>query len=153
MVYWFSVLCSPLSELLSLLLDITGTRSSLKRGRLDCPLSSHAHTGARTLSLPSSWSLVLPTETCLGQLEGPQLSLLSPGFSFEMLFFSCCCINSSLRASPSRCQSRFNAWYWMLGASALGRPRGMVWGGRREEGSGWGAHVYLWWIHFDIWQN
>jgi len=32
---------------------------------------------------------------------------------------------------------------WMLGASALGRPRGMVWGGRREEGSGWGAHVYL----------
>ena len=28
-----------------------------------------------------------------------------------------------------------------------------VWGGRREEGSGWGTHVYLWWIHFDIWQN
>ena len=26
------------------------------------------------------------------------------------------------------------------------------WGGRREEGSGWGAHVYLWRIHFDIWQ-
>ena len=22
-----------------------------------------------------------------------------------------------------------------------------------EEDSGWGAHVYLWWIHFDIWQN
>ena len=42
---------------------------------------------------------------------------------------------------------------WMLGAGALGRPRGMVWGGRREEGSGWGTHVYLWQIHFDIWQN
>ena len=41
----------------------------------------------------------------------------------------------------------------MLGAGALGRPRVMVWGGRREEGSGWGTHVYLWWIHFDIWQN
>ena len=50
-------------------------------------------------------------------------------------------------------QSRFNARYWTLGAGALGRPRGMVWGGRREEGSGWGTHVYLWWIHFDIWQN
>ena len=25
--------------------------------------------------------------------------------------------------------------------------------GRREEDSGWGTHVYLWWIHFDIWQN
>ena len=41
----------------------------------------------------------------------------------------------------------------MLGAGALGRPRGMVWGGRREEVSGWGTHVYLWWIYFDIWQN
>ena len=43
--------------------------------------------------------------------------------------------------------------YWMLGAGALGRPRGMVWGGRREEGSGWGTRVYLWRTHFDIWQN
>ena len=50
-------------------------------------------------------------------------------------------------------QSRFDARYWMLGAGALGRPRGMVWGGRREESSGWGTHVYLWQIHFDIWQN
>ena len=23
----------------------------------------------------------------------------------------------------------------------------------REEGSGWETHVYLWWIHFDKWQN
>ena len=29
----------------------------------------------------------------------------------------------------TRCQSRFNARCWMLGAGALGRPRGMVWGG------------------------
>ena len=41
----------------------------------------------------------------------------------------------------------------MLGAGALGQPRGIVWGGRREEGSGSGTHVYLWQIHFDIWQN
>ena len=38
-------------------------------------------------------------------------------------------------------------------AGALGQPRGMIWGGRKEEGSGWGTHVYLWRIHFDIWQN
>ena len=50
-------------------------------------------------------------------------------------------------------QSRFDARYWMLGAGALGWPRRMVWGRRREEGSGWGTHVYLWWIHFDVWQN
>ena len=41
----------------------------------------------------------------------------------------------------------------MLGAGALGRPRGMVQGGRREEGSGWGTRVYPWRIHVDIWQN
>ena len=39
------------------------------------------------------------------------------------------------------------------GALVLGRPRGMVQGGRREEGSGSGTCVYLWWIHVDIWQN
>ena len=38
-------------------------------------------------------------------------------------------------------QSRFDALYWMLGAGALGRPRGMVRGRRREQ------------IHVDIWQN
>jgi len=38
-------------------------------------------------------------------------------------------------------------------ASPGSMPRGRVWGGRREEGSGWGTQVYLWRIHFDIWQN
>ena len=50
-------------------------------------------------------------------------------------------------------QSRFDAQIWMLGAGAQGQPRRMVWGERREEGSGWGTRVYLWWIHVDIWQN
>ena len=50
-------------------------------------------------------------------------------------------------------KSRLNARYWMLGAGALGRPRGRVWGRRREEGPGWGTRVYQWWIHVDIWQN
>ena len=50
-------------------------------------------------------------------------------------------------------QSRFDAGYWMLGVGALGRPSGKVWGGRREEGSGWGTQVYLWRIHFNSWQN
>ena len=41
-----------------------------------------------------------------------------------------------------------DAWGWCTGTT---QRDGM--GGRREEGSGWGAHVYLWRIHFDIWQN
>ena len=40
-----------------------------------------------------------------------------------------------------------------LGLVLWDDPEGMVWGGRREKGSGWGTHVYLWRIHFDIWQN
>ena len=51
------------------------------------------------------------------------------------------------------CQSRFNALYWMLGAGALGRPRGMVQGGRWKGGSRWGRRVHPWWIHVDVWQN
>ena len=41
----------------------------------------------------------------------------------------------------------------MLGAGALRRPRGMVQGGRREGGSGWGTHVHPWRIHVSVWQN
>ena len=35
--------------------------------------------------------------------------------------------------------SRFDAGYWMLGAGALGRARGRVWGGRRVQD---GEHMY-----------
>ena len=35
----------------------------------------------------------------------------------------------------------------MLGAGALGWPRGMVQGGRWEGGSGWGTRVHLWQNH------
>ena len=41
-------------------------------------------------------------------------------------------------------QSRFDAWYRMLGAGPLWWPRGMGWGGRWDRGSGWGTHVHLW---------
>ena len=39
-----------------------------------------------------------------------------------------------------------DAWGWRTGTT---QRDGMG----REEGSGWGTHVYLWRIHFDIWQN
>ena len=41
----------------------------------------------------------------------------------------------------------------VLGAGALGRPRGMGWGGRREGGSGWGTHVNPGFIHVNVWQK
>ena len=41
----------------------------------------------------------------------------------------------------------------VLRAGALGRPRGMRWGGRQEGGSGWGTHVNPWLIHVIVWQR
>ena len=41
----------------------------------------------------------------------------------------------------------------VLRAGALGKPRGMGWGGRWEGGSGWGLHVNPWLIHVNVWQN
>ena len=41
----------------------------------------------------------------------------------------------------------------VLRADALGRPRGMGWGGRWDGGSGWGTHVNPWLIHVNVWQK
>ena len=96
------------------------------------------------------FSVLYTVETCLFVLyvivciyhpQTSKTSLPCSAFLFRNIMYD------------TRCQSRFDTRYWMLGARALGRPRGMVWGGRREEGSGWGTHVYLWRIHYDIWQN
>ena len=50
-------------------------------------------------------------------------------------------------------QSRFDARDRVLRAGALGWPRGMGWGGKREGGSGWGTHVHPWLIHVNVWQK
>ena len=42
-------------------------------------------------------------------------------------------IETCIISYETRHQSRFDAQYWMLGAGALGRPRGMVRGGRRVQ--------------------
>ena len=41
----------------------------------------------------------------------------------------------------------------VIRAGALGRPRGMGWGGTWEGGSGWGTHVNQWLIHVSVWQK
>ena len=41
----------------------------------------------------------------------------------------------------------------VLGPGALGRPRGIGWRWRWEEGLGWGIHVNPWLIHVNVWQK
>ena len=53
----------------------------------------------------------------------------------------------------SRSPSQSGCMRKVLRAGALGRPRGMGWGGRREGGSGWGTHINPWLIHVNVWQK
>ena len=103
----------------------------------------------------------------------------SSGLSLQPLFFFpwLHCMACGILVSQPRMQSGLatvKAWspnHWatrefpllslLTSLSSLSETNGMtiwlcclkIWGGRREEGSGWGTHVYLWQIHFDIWQN
>jgi len=95
-----------------------------------CPLSRWCH--------PTISSSVISFSSC------PQSFPASGSFQMYQLFSSGgqSIGVSDIMYETSR-QSRFDARCWMLGAGVLGWPRGRVWGGRRDEGSGWGARVYL----------
>ena len=41
----------------------------------------------------------------------------------------------------------------VLRAGALGRPRGMGWGGKMVGGLGLGTHLNPWLIHVNVWQK
>ena len=98
------------------------------------------------------WTPLWNMEWWVGKEEKAKLFLffISTSFCIEFYFKSPGLWNMYNIMYETSHQSRFDARYWILGAGALGRPRGMEWGGRREEGSGWGTRVYLWQIHFDI---
>ena len=62
---------------------------------------------------------------------------------------------NSIETCIISCRERVASPGSMHGTGCLGLvhwddPAG---GEGREEGSIWGMQVYLWWIHFDIWQN
>ena len=59
-----------------------------------------------------------------------------------------CKISCMKRVASPGSMHDTGSWRWCTGTT---QRDGM--GREREEGSGWGTHVYLWRIHFDIWQN
>jgi len=67
---------------------------------------------------------------------------------FRMNWFDLLAVQGTLKSPLQHHSSKAS-----ILAGALGRPTGMVWGGWREGGSGWGTRVYLWQIHVDVWQN
>ena len=67
--------------------------------------------------------------------------------SSQSSYFICLRICKRVAELPVQVRCRIlDAWGWCTGTT---QRDGMG----REEGSGWGTHVYLWRIHFDIWQN
>jgi len=60
------------------------------------------------------------------------------------------CIISYMRRVPSPSLMHDTG---CLGMVQWDDPEGWYGEGGGGEGSGWGTHVYLWLIHFDIWQN
>ena len=62
-------------------------------------------------------------------------------------------IKTSIVSRVIRSPAQVGCMRQVLRAGALGRPRGMGWGGRWEGGSGWGTHVNLWLIHVNVWQK
>ena len=69
---------------------------------------------------------------------------------FKLKYVFACFFGLACSVNINSC-IQFDAWYRMLGAGARGWPRGMVWGGMWEGGSGWGTRVHPWWIHVDVW--
>ena len=62
-------------------------------------------------------------------------------------------IETCILSKVKQITSQVGCMRQVLGAGALGRPRGIGWRGRWEGGSGWGTHVTPWLIHVNVWQR
>ena len=72
-------------------------------------------------------------------------------FDARMKSFRHFCLNDFLFKSRHLSPAQVGCMKQVLRVGALGRPRGMGWGGRWEGGSGWGTQVHPWLIHVNVW--
>ena len=145
---------TPWTAALQASLSITNSQSLLKLMSIKSVMPSNHLVLCRPLLLPPS---VFPSIRIFSSESVLHIRLpkywsfsfsISPSneysglISFRMDWLYLLAVQGNLKSLLQRPSSK----------ASLGRPRGMEWGGRWEEGSGWGTHVYLWRIHFDIWQ-
>ena len=62
-------------------------------------------------------------------------------------------IETSILSRVKQIPAQVGCMRQVLGAGALGRPRGMGWGARWEGRLGWGTHVKPWLIHVNVWRK
>ena len=74
----------------------------------------------------------------------------SPYFKTQTRLLWLCKLKACL---TNRSPAQVGCMRQVLRPGALGRPRGMGWGGRWEGGVGWGTHVNPWLTHVNVWQN
>ena len=104
-----------------------------------------------------------PGETHKGRWEGPGTNRLpqdcvsgiglAPGLYQRQWFLG---QTEHYKREPlgwNRSPAQVRCMRQVLRPGALGRPRGMGWGGRQEGASGWGTHVNPWLIHVNVWQS
>ena len=116
-------------------------------------LSSSLKPGGSYLQ-PCCWDSCSWLTTCFGNL--PQHTWVTRSrvrgrvwiqLSYHPKLFSRSCAPATKSPAQAGCMRQ------VLGPGALGRPRGMQWGGRWEGESGWGIHVNPWLIYVNVWQK
>ena len=151
-------------------LSITNSRSLLKPMSIELMMpSNHLILCRSLLLLPSIFSSirVLSSESVL-RIRWPKYWSFSFNISlsneyswlisFRMDWLDLLAVQGTLKSllqhrSSKASTAQAGCMRQVLGPGALGRPRGIGWRGRWEEGSGWGIHVNPWLIHVNVWQK
>ena len=122
--------------------DLGGKNFLGCRQKAETPLAPHPREPPAVCPLGTAWSRGVSRPSLWdGTREGTGVEGLAGGKRKEK------------EGKATNNVSTSHVWQRCVSARTYYLLKLLEWGGRREEGSGWATHVYLWRIHFDIWQN